>query len=122
MKILDEYDRIARISGNIKKIAIPELPQTDDELSKLMVKNFTILHVDKSRFECGRERHIGRIVVEDILLKCPFCGMQFSGLGKSSYSGRTIFPDLCPNCNFPDNVFEAKTELWNKSRRLNSNF
>lgn len=93
----------------MRKIPIPELPETTKELEDLLKKRFKVLKESKPVVAHGKERRYGSITITNLTAECPFCGMQFEATRRNDCS--TIIPNTCPNCDFPVNVIYA---LWGK--------
>jgi hypothetical protein len=115
MKMLRKYHDVLKANECLTKPTIPELPKTEKKLSDLLVKQFEVLWESEPVSEWGGY-HPGGIAVTNLRLKCPFCGMEFSGVRRSGCFMHDIFPNTCPNCNFPNNVLKAAEDLWSKKK------
>ena len=103
--------RIINQNEKREKPKIPELPKTREELGKLLIKPFKTSRVGEVRSEFGGEYHPGGVAVADVEIECPFCLMKFDGTESSGCFYHMVFPNTCPNCNFPINVLRAMEEL-----------
>lgn len=102
----------------MKKPSIPEFPKTIEGLENLLNKKFKILwESDPVSATTGGEYHPGDIALTNVKKECPFCGMQFDAIRKRGCFGGSELPSACPNCNFPNNVFNVWINLMNLRKK-----
>lgn len=114
MDVLGRHSDILNTNKHREKPTIPELPETSEELNKLLGQQFRVLWESRPVDEHGGEYHPGGVAVTDLEMECPFCGMKFKAVRKSGCFMHDIFPFSCPNCNFPNNVLKALKDLREK--------
>ena len=92
----------------MNKSSIPKLPKTIKGLESLLKKKFKILSTDEAvSAVTGAKWYPGDPSLITSKEECPFCKMQFKVAVESDCLGRSVDPDYCPNCSFPNNVAYA---------------
>ena len=92
----------------MNKSFIPELPKTIKGLESLSKKKFKILSTDEPvSAVTGAKWYPGDPSLITSKEECPFCEMQFEVKVESDCLGKSVDPDYCPNCSFPNNVVYA---------------
>ncbi len=115
VNIFRKHNDIIATNENLPKPPVPEVPNSIEELMKLAGKYFQVLLQGESVAERGGEYHPGGVAITDLLVRCPFCGMDFIAIRRSGCVMRSVFPFTCPNCNFPQNILNTIEEMiWKK--------
>lgn len=109
-EIFEKYNDVINSNQERTKPPIPELPEKNEDLKELAAKKFDFLQEGKPI------PRLGHAYLIKLLLRCPFCKMEFDGIRKKECFTDVIFPHTCPNCNFPNRVFEA-LRIWQKDKR-----
>jgi len=104
-----------------QKPPVPDLPEKKEELGELMKKRFEILWESRPLSERGEEYHPGGVAITNLLIKCPYCNMEFDGFRESGCFMNKIYPLNCPNCVFPGSVFKAWYKICRKEREEREN-
>jgi len=92
----------------LKKCEPPEIPDDKDQILEILRKRFEVL----SRHSVTK---IGTTVENGVILRCPFCKSEFTGMESSGCFHHYIIPLDCPVCNFPYNLHKKLEELLRKN-------
>ncbi len=92
---------------------IPPLPNKKGDLIKLSRKRFEVEARGSPDLNLTFKSGAISTFLEGV--RCPFCATRFIRKVTCGYLNITREPFLCPNCDFPTNVYKVRDALLKKS-------
>ena len=95
----------------MEKSKIPKIPKTKERLEYWLKEHFIIIKEEESRIDDGT-------FIQKVLVKCPFCKVEFNAIKCVGFLFSFTKPTYCPECRFPKNVIDAFLNLMIKKLKL----